>query len=452
MKAKQRMTHMVIGLMLSLTSLSSFSAGKRTDAVLGPTVSYGVTMGNFATMINTGVALLDGDLWVWSYVYTGVAGNGHVTSSPYSYTHPSRVDFFTQKGLEIVTTAQGAHHIIAIDHNGDVWGWGRNYNNEATGGICTPSGNANYMSTPCNVLSNKKVIKIVAGEYFSMALSADGKVFTWGQNVFGQIANGSTNAGRNNVYQIPQSAFSGEKIVNIGGGYESGFAITESGLTYVWGSDEFGAYGNGTNTKNVSLPVLLGSDVNTKFRGQIEYICSTNHATHFLTSNGEVWGMGSKTALGQNCTLSSGPASCRDANTGSTSNGMSTNTLFVMDNIKEMGCYYGTVAAVTQEGELYTWGTNYGILYHMIYGSRPVLRNEYRGDMCKVILGKDRLLYANTEGEFYGVGYADYSPGNVFGSDGYKLAQWDDYQMNQRAMSTWRSYYGSSYNDVLCAN
>lgn len=32
-------------------------------------------------------------------------------------------------------------------------------------------------------LSGKTIVKVAAGDYFSVALSSDGKVYTWGSNV-----------------------------------------------------------------------------------------------------------------------------------------------------------------------------------------------------------------------------------------------------------------------------
>lgn len=100
----------------------------------------------------------------------------------------------------------------------------------AFGGIVTnsniptpPTGGTNTFST---------TPKVVAGYYHSMALKADGTVWTWGNNDDGQIGDGTTTT-RSTPVQV--SGLS--NVTNIGTGDNTPVALKSDGTVWVWGRD-----------------------------------------------------------------------------------------------------------------------------------------------------------------------------------------------------------------------
>jgi alpha-tubulin suppressor-like RCC1 family protein len=92
----------------------------------------------------------------------------------------------------IVALSAGTYHSVALTADGHVDAFGDNANGQLGNGTTTSA------TTPVQVkgtggtglLSN--VQSLSAGFYFSEAVTSDGHVSAWGQNNYGQLANGTT--------------------------------------------------------------------------------------------------------------------------------------------------------------------------------------------------------------------------------------------------------------------
>ncbi len=76
----------------------------------------------------------------------------------------------------------GESHVVALKTNGTVWTWGRGTNNQLGDGS---NSNDNYPLQVLGVNGSgflEKIVDIAAGTNFSVALDADGNVYTWGYN------------------------------------------------------------------------------------------------------------------------------------------------------------------------------------------------------------------------------------------------------------------------------
>jgi len=85
---------------------------------------------------------------------------------------PVRIDL--PYSLRVVRVAAGGMHSFAIDSTGDVWGWGLNLRGQI--GI--------------RILADSCVVEIARGEFHSMFLPNDGRVFTCRAYDNGQLAPG----------------------------------------------------------------------------------------------------------------------------------------------------------------------------------------------------------------------------------------------------------------------
>ena len=104
----------------------------------------------------------------------------------------------------IVAISAGTTHSLALTASGVVYAWG----NASVGqlgqgsGVAVPEGN--YIATPVPVMSGTSsaestnrlsgVIAISAGSDFSLALTADGRVYSWGDNRMGQLGVNASNS------------------------------------------------------------------------------------------------------------------------------------------------------------------------------------------------------------------------------------------------------------------
>jgi alpha-tubulin suppressor-like RCC1 family protein len=96
---------------------------------------------------------------------------------------------------DIVEISAGVDHALARDKAGNVWTWGDNDFGQLGDGTTAES------EVPLKVKELKKVVEISAGPFFSLALQEDGKVFSWGQNNNGQLGD-RTNKNRKTPVKV----------------------------------------------------------------------------------------------------------------------------------------------------------------------------------------------------------------------------------------------------------
>jgi len=103
----------------------------------------------------------------------------------------------------------GNNHTLALDADGDVYAWGHNVYGQLGLGI-KPNGNPDKdpRNTPTKIpaLDNPTVIAIAAGANHSLALTSDGKVFAWGRNNARQLGLDDT-LDRTTPTQVTQAQF-----------------------------------------------------------------------------------------------------------------------------------------------------------------------------------------------------------------------------------------------------
>jgi hypothetical protein len=92
----------------------------------------------------------------------------------------------------------------------------------------------------------------------SLALTTDGKLFSWGNNASGQLGNGTLSVSPSPVLVGGTSNLAGQTVVAVAAGASgsTGYALTLSGKLYAWGLNSSGQVGNGT-TVNALSPVEI---------------------------------------------------------------------------------------------------------------------------------------------------------------------------------------------------
>ncbi|MCO6548761.1 MAG: hypothetical protein J6583_13465, partial [Gilliamella sp.] len=336
-----------------------------------------VVISSASNLVDTGLTLEKGDVWVWGFRGSSQQGNGK--SFEMSNSKPARVKYFANKGLSITQLTAGTYHIIALDEKGNVWGWGQNGYHEASGNNCA----GNYPSSPVLVLNKKNVVMISAGEYSSYALTKSGDVYTWGHGIYGQIGNGKKDA-VNNVNKLPRQYFNNRPVVLIGDGDNTGYAINNAGEVFGWGYDSATLLFQAKPKKITNLP----RGVNGK---DIVHITGGDRFTAFLTSSGDVYGMGEGIYLGLNITKSGEKV---------------TKPRRIIRNINALSCQFMGCVAIDKNKRLWTWGVADGsnLIRIPLYGRTPTRRNHI-GNLTKIDMGKQHLIYWNDKGQAFGVGH-----------------------------------------------
>ena len=122
----------------------------------------------------------DGTVRAWGYNGTGQLGNGPPSTG---LTPPGQVGSLTG----VTAIAAGQYHALALMSDGTVRAWGSNVSGQL-GDSSTTQRNAPVPVTGLPVVPGG-AIAIAAGGNHSYALMADGTVWAWGYNGYGQLGN-----------------------------------------------------------------------------------------------------------------------------------------------------------------------------------------------------------------------------------------------------------------------
>jgi alpha-tubulin suppressor-like RCC1 family protein len=190
----------------------------------------------------------DGSLWTWGNNNTGQLGNGTLMNT----NRPQPIGT-NATWRAIATEGTGpASHSLAIRSDGTLWAWGAN--NDGQLGIGT------YSSTnaPQQVGTNTNWEAVAAGGRHTVALREDGTLWTWGRNENGQLGNGTDGPFEN--ANTPQQVGIQETWVAVTAGREHTVALRADGSLWAWGDNGWGQLGTGTfDDANTPQPVLGGA-------------------------------------------------------------------------------------------------------------------------------------------------------------------------------------------------
>jgi alpha-tubulin suppressor-like RCC1 family protein len=178
-----------------------------------------------------------GAVQCWGNNQYGGLGNGTLTNS----SAPVPVTGL-QNGVTAISV--GFPSACALSSAGAVQCWGDNQYGELGNGTFTSS------STPVPVTGLQSgVTAISVGAYFACAITSAGAVQCWGDNLAGELGNGSANSSST---PVPVTGLnSGVTAISVGSGFAC--ALTNAGAVECWGINEAGELGNGTLT-NSSTP------------------------------------------------------------------------------------------------------------------------------------------------------------------------------------------------------
>lgn len=217
----------------------------------------------------------DGTVWTWGWNMDGQLGDGTTTDRSIA----AQVNGLSN----IVQIAAGTYHVLALKNDGTVWAWGDNEYGQIGNGTTGPD-----VKTPVQVTGLTDVVKIAAGRFFSVAVKSDGTIWTWGQNLYGQLGDGTTN-NRNVPGIVPDFVAQLPAIIAAGAFHVT--VVKNDGTAWAWGRNSYGNLGDNTlNNSYVPVQMIGVSDVAGMAAG-------TNFSLLYKT-DGSFWGCG-RNASGQ---------------------------------------------------------------------------------------------------------------------------------------------------------
>ena len=280
-----------------------------------------------------------GKLYMWGSNKNGQLATGNQQKSNLPILIDVDQNRENEKILSIDTDEDTVHTIL---DDKSLWMWGDNKYGQI--------GNGNQINQlkPVKVIfpdGEEQISQVSSNDFSTYAISFKGKFYTWGINNLGQLGTGDTNN-----YNTPQIIDvdpnqENEIIRHADMEFDTSFAITAEGKLYVWGWNVYGQVGNNQLTNQLT-PTYIDIDPNTNNEFVVNAIVDT-HSSYALLSNGNIyiWGWNAYGQIGDGNIISSLTPKIVDVIPNQD------DEIVVQSGLRDL-----TSFAVTENGELYTWG------------------------------------------------------------------------------------------------
>ena len=242
----------------------------------------GVLAGETVVALGTGnmhnlAATSDGKLFAWGYGQSGQLGNGGMTNCGV----PVAVNMSgALSGKSVIAASGGWLHSVALTADGLVYAWGAGGSAQLGDGALTNSSVPVAVATN-GVLAGQTIVAIGSGEFHCLAVSATGSVYSWGPSPDGELGNGTNIQSTVPVAVSSNGALAGKTVVAVCGSYNSSTALTADGEVFTWGANGYGQLGNTAYPINSYVPVAVST--NGALAGQtVLAISSSSQAFHVI--------------------------------------------------------------------------------------------------------------------------------------------------------------------------
>lgn len=294
-----------------------------------PAAAYDMGAPETPTRLSAGLAHTvyvdeDGVLWAWGSNQAGQLGEE--TQETGAGPQGEEVPLASKpiKVMEgVVSASAGADFTLALKADGTLWAWGGNDYGQLGRGSTEAS------AQPVQILD--QVTAVSAGDYHAAALRTDGTLWTWGDNLFGQLGDGALSSRTAPALVLTQ-------VTAVSAGANATAALRADGTLWTWGDNLFGQLGDGTlETRPLPRQILSG----------VAAVSMGGYHAVTLGTDGTLWTWGS-TIDGQ---LGQGAM-------GESSQSQTTPTPVELPAGTPCQLSAGTshTAVLTQEGTLFTWG------------------------------------------------------------------------------------------------
>ncbi|WP_445341496.1 RCC1 domain-containing protein [Bifidobacterium sp. ESL0820] len=236
----------------------------------------------------------DGNAYAWGGNSNGQLGNGTAsyatrTTTPVMVKKPARAP----ANFTYVQVSAGGFHSLAIGSDGYVYAWGLNNYGQLGDGTTTNRATPVKVEKPAGAPANFTYLQVSGGFWYSLALGSDGNAYAWGFNQHGEHGDG-TYTERHTPVKVrkPAGVPANFTYLQVSGGTWHSLALGSDGKAYSWGDNSYGTLGDGTDTYYRTTPVMVKKP--TGAPTNLTYVQVSAGRTYSLAlgSDGNAWAWG----------------------------------------------------------------------------------------------------------------------------------------------------------------
>jgi len=324
------------------------------DSSYNPSNEFNLAVGETITNVSLGfyhsAALTsEGRIFTWGYNDNGQLGNG-TTIDKFTPTEITN-QFNLAIGETITSVSLGGNHSSVVTSEGRIFTWGYNVYGQLGDGTLDNKLYPTEITNQFNLAIGELITNVSLGAYHSSAFTSEGRIFTWGHNNHRELGDGTTV----DKY-IPTDITSqfnltiGETITSVSMGGNHSSVVTSEGRIFTWGRNDFGQLGDGTTTSK-DVPTEITNKFNLAIGESITNVSLGAYHSSAITSEGRIftWGLNNDGRLGNGTTVD------KQVPTEITNQF----NLAIGETITSVSLGSDHSAAVTSEGRIFTWGRNY---------------------------------------------------------------------------------------------
>jgi alpha-tubulin suppressor-like RCC1 family protein len=226
----------------------------------------------------------DGTVACWGLNDMGRTGQSFTVPSSVT-ANPTVVAGLTDVG---VLTA-GNSHACAIKVGGAVFCWGNNVEGQlgnGTGGGHVPRAAGSFSFTPVAVTGLTDAIAISAGAAHTCAIRRTGlTVVCWGSDSEGQLGRGRSGGTQIVNVTTPVAVTGLTNVISLATGGDHSCAVVQGGQTFCWGANGFGQLGDNSLIRKTAPQALTLANASSIVAGQ-SHTCAIVGATQTI----QCWG------------------------------------------------------------------------------------------------------------------------------------------------------------------
>ncbi|EOD05350.1 hypothetical protein EMIHUDRAFT_351053, partial [Emiliania huxleyi CCMP1516] len=143
-----------------------------------------------------------------------------------------------------VSVAAGAYHSLALTADGSVWSWGGGFSGQLGHG----DEQDQLLPKKIETFAGRRVVAVSVGLYHSIAITADGSAWSWGDGDYGRLGHGDQ---QDQLLPKQVEAFAGQRVVAVSAGARHSLATTADGAAWSWGLGGAGRLGHGDQQRQL---------------------------------------------------------------------------------------------------------------------------------------------------------------------------------------------------------